>query len=40
MALIDSNTIHDEFVLVNNVPKEIYDMKEKLSNNNKSSDYI
>ena len=26
-ALIDSNINHDEFVLINNVLKEFYDMK-------------
>ena len=28
-ALIDSNISHDEFVLINNVPKEFDDMKEE-----------
>ena len=27
-ALIDSNIGHDEFVLINNVLKEFFDMKE------------
>ena len=31
-VLIDSNIIHDEFVLINNVLKEFYDMKEELKN--------
>ena len=30
-ALIDSNTGHDEFVLINNVLKEFYDTKKKKS---------
>ena len=30
MALIDSNTGHDEFVLINNVLKGFYDMKEEI----------
>ena len=35
-ASINSNTSHDEFVLVNNVLKEFNDMKEKIKNfNNK-----
>ena len=34
-ALIDSNISHDEFVLINNVLKEFYDMKEKIKNYNK-----
>ena len=29
-ALFDSNISHDEFVLINNVLKECYDMKEKI----------
>ena len=32
--LIDSNIIHDEFVLTNNVLKEFYDMKEEIKNSN------
>ena len=34
-ALINSNISHNEFVLINNVLKEFYDMKEeiKISNN-------
>ena len=34
-ALINSNISHSEFVLINNVLKEFYDMKEeiKISNN-------
>ena len=31
-ALIDSNISHDEFVLISNVPKELYDMKEEIEN--------
>ena len=34
-ALIDSNISHDEFILINNVLKEFYDMKEKRKNSNK-----
>ena len=35
-ALIDSNISHNEFVLVNNLLKEFYDIKEKIKNlNNK-----
>ena len=34
-ALINSNISHDEFVLINNVLKEFYDMKEKIKNYNK-----
>ena len=33
-ALIDSNISHDEYVLINNVPKECYDMKEEMKNFN------
>ena len=33
-ALIDSNIIHDEFVLINNAMKEFYDMKEEIKNYN------
>ena len=29
-ALIDSNISHNEFVLINNVLKELYDMKEQI----------
>ena len=32
-ALIDSNTSHDEFILINNVLKELY-MKEEMKNSN------
>ena len=41
-ALIDSNISHNKFVLINNVLKEFYDMKEEIkdSNNNKNSNYI
>ena len=35
-ALVDSNIIHDEFVLINDVLKEFYDMKDEIKNfNNK-----
>ena len=35
-ALTDSNISHDEFVLINNVLKEFYDMKKEIkSSNNK-----
>ena len=33
-ALIDSNIIHDEFVLINNMLKEFYDIKEEIKNPN------
>ena len=33
-ALIDSNNIHNEFVLINNLLKEFYDMKEEIKNSN------
>ena len=33
-ALIDSNIIQDEFVLIKNVPKEFYDIKEEIKNSN------
>ena len=33
-ALIDSHISHDEFVLINNVLKEFYDMKEEIKNSN------
>ena len=33
-ALIDSNISHDEFVLINNVLKKFYDMKEEIKNSN------
>ena len=33
-GLIDSNISHDEFILINNVLKEFYDMKEKRKNSN------
>ena len=32
MALIDWNTSHDEFVLINKVLKEYDDMKEEIKN--------
>ena len=31
-VLIDSNIIHDKFFLINNVPKEFYDMNEEIKN--------
>ena len=33
-ALIDSNTSHDEFFLINNVLNKFYDMKEEIKNSN------
>ena len=33
-ALFDPNMSHDEFVLINNVLKEFYDMKEEIKNSN------
>ena len=33
-ALIDSNISYDEFVFINNVLKEFYDMKEEIKNSN------
>ena len=33
-ALIDSNITHDEFVLINNGLKELYDMKEEIKKSN------
>ena len=33
-ALIDSNISRDEFVLINNVLKEFYDMEEEIKNSN------
>ena len=33
-TLIDSNISHDEFVLINNVLKEFYDLKEEIKNSN------
>ena len=32
--LIDSNISHDEFVIINNVMKEFYDMREEIKNSN------
>ena len=39
---MDSNISHDKLVLINNVLKEFYGMKEEIknSNNNKSLNYI
>ena len=34
IALIDSNISHDEFVLINNMLKEFYDMKEESKSSN------
>ena len=31
-TLVDSNISHDELILVNNVLKEFYDMKEEIKN--------
>ena len=31
-ALINLNISYDEFMLINNVPKEFYDMKEEIKN--------
>ena len=41
-ALIHSNVSHDEFVLINNVLKELYGMKKKskIPITNKSLNYI
>ena len=33
-ALIDLNVSHDEFVLINNVLKKIYDITEEIKNSN------
>ena len=33
-SLIDSNISHDEFVLINNVLQEFYDMKKEIENSN------
>ena len=33
-VLINSNIWHDEFVLINNVVKEFYDMKKEIKNSN------
>ena len=33
-ASIDSNISHDEFASINNVLKELYDMKEEVKNPN------
>ena len=34
MAWINSNISHDEFVLINNVPKEFDDVKEEIKSFN------
>ena len=40
-GLIDSNISHDGFVLINNVLKEFYNIKEEIKNsNNKNLNYI
>ena len=40
-ALIDLNISHDEFLLINNVPKEFDDIKEEIKKfNDKSLNYI
>ena len=33
-VLIESNTSHDQFVLINIVLEEFYDMKEEIKNSN------
>ena len=33
-TLTDSNISHDEFVLINNLLKKFYDMKEDIKNSN------
>ena len=33
-ALIDWNISHDEFILINNVLKQFYDIKEEIKNSN------
>ena len=33
-ALIDSNISHDELILINNLLKEVYDMKEQIKKSN------
>ena len=33
-ALIDSNISYDEYVLINNVAEEFYDVKEEIKNSN------
>ena len=33
-TLIDSNISHNEFVLINNVLKKFYDIKEEIKNSN------
>ena len=33
-ALIDSNTSHDDFVSINNVPKKFDDMKKEIKKSN------
>ena len=38
-ALIDSNISHDKFVLINNVLKEFYDMKEEIKKFNQKQKF-
>ena len=38
-ALTDSNISHDEFVLINNVLKEFYDMKEEIKNSDNNAKF-
>ena len=33
-AVIDSNISHDEFISINNVLNEFFDMKEEIKNSN------
>ena len=33
-ASINTNISHDEFILINDVPKEFYDMKEEIKSCN------
>ena len=33
-ALVDSNVSHNEFLLINNVMKEFYDLKKKIKKSN------
>ena len=37
--LTDSNVSHDEFVLINNMLKESYDMKEEIKNSNNKQQF-
>ena len=38
-ALVDSNIIHDEFILINNMLKEFYDMKKEIKKFNKKQKF-